>query len=95
MKRIVVAVVLVVGLGVWSMRAVGEESGKAKAPGTQPAAPTTQAGKIVNKNCPISGEEVDPKGKTVTYKGKTVGFCCDDCIEKFEKDPEKYMKDLK
>jgi YHS domain-containing protein len=58
---------------------------------TQPAPNTTP----VNKKCPISGDDVDPKGKTVTYKGKTVGFCCDDCIEKFNKDPEKYVNSLK
>jgi YHS domain-containing protein len=58
-----------------------------KAATTQPAP--------VNKKCPISGEDIDPKGKTVTYKGKVVGFCCDDCIEKFNKDPDKYVESLK
>ena len=68
------------------------ESAAAAAPSTQAAA--TQPAPI-NKKCPISGDAVDPKGKTVTYKGKTVGFCCDDCIEKFNKDPDKYLADLK
>jgi YHS domain-containing protein len=79
--------------------AIGSALGVAmadKAP-DKPAAsqPATQSAPIFNKKCPISGEDVDPKGKTVMYKGKKIGFCCDDCIEKFEKDPEKYMKDLK
>ena len=39
-------------------------------------------------------EKIDPKVTTV-YKGKVIGFCCEDCIEKFNKDPEKYMKTLK
>ena len=60
---------------------------------TQPA--TTQPAAPVNKKCPVSGEDVNPKGKTVTYKGKVVGFCCDDCIEKFNKDPDKYADSLK
>jgi YHS domain-containing protein len=29
------------------------------------------------------------------YQGKTIGFCCEDCIGDFKKDPEKYMKTLK
>lgn len=58
---------------------------------TQPAA----AAKPVNKTCPVEGKdhEVDPK-VTVVYKGKTIGFCCKDCQEEFEKDPDKYIKRL-
>jgi YHS domain-containing protein len=56
-------------------------------PSTQPVAD--------NKKCPVSGDDVDPKSKTVAYKGKTVGFCCDECIEKFEKNPDKYAGKLK
>ena len=80
--------------GAMALNAAAEKpaAGAAAAPSTQPA--STQPAPV-NKKCPISGEDVDPKGKTVTYKGKTVGFCCDDCVEKFNKDPEKYLKDLK
>ena len=57
---------------------------------TQPA--TTQP---ANKFCPIETEhEIDPKVTTV-YKDKTIGFCCEDCIPTFKKDPEKYAKNLK
>ncbi len=62
-----------------------------KTPASQPA--TTQAA-IINKKCPVGGEDVDPKGKTVAYKGKTVGFCCDECITDFKKDPDKYARKL-
>ncbi|HMB95952.1 MAG TPA: YHS domain-containing protein [Tepidisphaeraceae bacterium] len=55
------------------------------------ASPTTQP---VNTICPVSGEAVDP-AFTTQYDGKTIGFCCKDCPAKFEKDPQKYMKDLK
>lgn len=64
-----------------------------KKEGDKPA--TTQAAKPVNKFCPVMGKshEVDPK-VTTKYKGKVIGFCCDSCITDFEKDPEKYMKNL-
>ena len=61
---------------------------------TQPAAAAASA-TPVNKKCPVSGEDVNPKGKTVQYKGKTVGFCCDDCIEMFNKNPDKYADKIK
>jgi YHS domain-containing protein len=63
----------------------------ATAPATQPAA----AAAPVNKKCPVSGDDVNPKGKTVTYKGKIVGFCCDDCIDLFNKNPDKYADKIK
>jgi YHS domain-containing protein len=62
-----------------------------------PPGPSTQESTEktpVNKKCPLTQEDVDKK-VTVDYKGKTIGFCCEDCIAKFNKDPEKYMKDLK
>ncbi len=70
------------------------------APTTQPtdAVPATQASasaKPINKFCAVDrDQEVDPT-VTYLYQGKVIGFCCDDCIPKFKKDPEKYMKDLK
>ena len=54
------------------------------------------ATKPVNKFCPIEPDnEVDPKIKTTVYKGKTIGFCCADCINEFNKDPEKYVAKMK
>jgi YHS domain-containing protein len=64
-------------------------TGPAAAAATQPDA------KPVNKFCAVDRDnEVDPKVTTV-YKGKVIGFCCRDCIKDFQKDPEKYVKDLK
>jgi YHS domain-containing protein len=65
-------------------------------PATRPTTlPTTRPGTPVNKFCPVEPEnEVDPK-VTVVYKGKIIGFCCADCIKDFNKDPEKYVKNLK
>src|SRR6185437_10763235 len=58
-------------------------------PATKPAGP-------INKFCPVERENpVDAIIPTVTYEGKVIGFCCDDCVPKFKKDPKTYMKDLK
>jgi hypothetical protein len=61
---------------------------------SQPADP--KAGPPVNKFCAVQGADnkVDPD-VFVIYKGKKVGFCCKDCIEEFNKDPEKYVKSMK
>jgi YHS domain-containing protein len=47
-----------------------------------------------NKICPVKGDEVDPKAPTVKYNGNLYGFCCPGYDTKFEKDPEKYSKNL-
>jgi len=54
----------------------------------------TEIGGIWNKVCPVKGEEVDAEAPTVEYNGKVIGFCCPGCDSKFQKDPEKYMKNL-
>jgi len=50
--------------------------------------------KIWNKVCPVMGNKIDPDGPTVEYNGKLYGFCCPGCDAKFEKNPEKYSKNL-
>lgn len=60
-------------------------------------APTTapSSDKPINTHCPVNrDEEIDP-AVTTTYEGKTIAFCCKSCLPKFQKDPAKYMKDLK
>ena len=59
-----------------------------------PTPPTTKKARPINKKCPVTGDDVDTQ-ITWEYKGKIIGFCCKDCIEPFQKDLEKYMKDLK
>jgi YHS domain-containing protein len=49
---------------------------------------------VWNKVCPVKGEEIDADAPTVEYNGKLIGFCCPGCDSKFQKDPEKYMKNL-
>ncbi len=41
--------------------------------------------------CPVMGESIDFNVKTATDEGP-VYFCCAGCVEKFEKDPQKYAK---
>jgi len=49
---------------------------------------------LTNTTCPVmEGEEVDPE-LWVDYKGKRVYFCCDDCVERFNNDPERYLANL-
>jgi YHS domain-containing protein len=61
--------------------------------GEQPAADSSKA---VNKFCAVEKENaVDPTVATTTYKGKTIGFCCEDCIKKFDRDPDAFMASLK
>jgi YHS domain-containing protein len=43
--------------------------------------------------CPVLGGEID-KSVYVDHGGKRIYFCCEMCIDKFKKDPEKYMKKL-
>lgn len=50
--------------------------------------------KPINKKCPVSGKDVDPK-QTSTYKDQVIGFCCGDCKGKFDKEPEKYIGKVK
>ena len=75
----------------------------ATSPATAPAAaptklePTTPSANYPLKTCVVSGEELDSMGKVSAYKwGDTeVQFCCDDCVEKFEKEPEKYLAKIR
>lgn len=40
--------------------------------------------------CPVMGLKTDDKIYT-QHQGKRINFCCNDCIEKFKSDPDKYM----
>ena len=94
MKRNLLAAVVLcalVGLGVIAADRIAE-----KAPATPATQPASQPAAAINKFCAVDRDNpVDPTVPTVVYEGKTIGFCCEDCIPKFKKDPKKYMKDLK
>lgn len=46
--------------------------------------------------CIVSGGKLGSMGDAVIYEheGREIRFCCDRCVEIFEKDPEKYLKKL-
>lgn len=46
--------------------------------------------KPVNSKCPMSGKPVDAE-KVAVYKGETIGFCCGNCLKKFQADPAKHI----
>jgi YHS domain-containing protein len=54
---------------------------------------TVANNKPVNKVCLVSNEKLD-KAVTTEYKGKTYAFCCKKCLAKFQKNPEKYLKNI-
>jgi len=58
------------------------------------AAATPGFDEPINKKCPLTGKDVTA-GRTVEYKKQTIGFCCADCVSKFEENPEKYIKRVK
>ena len=47
----------------------------------------------MEKDC-VCGAELDEKEARSSYdfKGKTYHFCSEECREKFEKSPDKFMK---
>ena len=49
------------------------------------------------KTCIVSGEKLGEMGKPAVYvyEDREVKFCCKDCIPDFQKDPEKYVKNMK
>ena len=87
MRSLILSAILIVGSGfcIAQMATAEPTEAPTTAPSTQP----------VNKMCAVMHEDaVDPK-VTVVYKGMVVGFCCKDCIKDFNKDPEKYVKNMK
>ena len=54
-----------------------------------------KSAKPVNELCVVHPDDaVDPM-VTTTYKGKLIGFCCDDCLKKFDSNPDQYAAKLK
>lgn len=46
--------------------------------------------------CLVSGEKLGSMGDPVVinHEGQEIKFCCDTCVPKFKKDPEKYLSQL-
>jgi YHS domain-containing protein len=96
MKRTLFAAVAATLVGAATL-AFAADAPKPKGPTTKPSATKAAVDpKPVNKFCAVegSGHDIDPKVTTV-YQGKTIAFCCRDCIDEFNKNPEKYVKGMK
>lgn len=62
--------------------------------GTGEMAMAESEDETVQTTCPVmEGNPID-KNLFVEYKGKKVYFCCNTCVELFNKDPEKYVSKL-
>ena len=50
---------------------------------------------IGNTICPVTGEKINDKAKaTYEYQGKIYNFCCPMCVDRFKKEPDKYIKKI-
>src|SRR5947207_15655715 len=52
------------------------------------------AAESISNTSPNMGKD-DNKEKTSDYENQTIGFCCDDCKGKFDKEPKKYIDKVK
>ena len=87
MKKAMVVAGLVLALGA---------AGCSRPAAPAPKAEEKSAGGVVLKPqeiCPVMGGKVNRAMCTV-YEGKCVYFCCESCVPKFKKDPEKYIRKL-
>lgn len=48
----------------------------------------------VNTMCPVLGDQKADPAIVTTYKGKPVHFCCNECKQEFEANPEVYVDQL-
>ncbi len=48
------------------------------------------------KTCIVSGEKLGSMGKpaVLVVDGQEVQFCCKSCLKDFNKDPQKYLKEI-
>jgi YHS domain-containing protein len=88
-------VALLAGLaaGVQSIRAEDMPMPKDKGDGKMEQADEKAKPYPLDK-CIVSGEKLGEMGKPVVlvHAGQEMKFCCKDCVKKFNKDPEKYIK---
>jgi len=48
----------------------------------------------IQTTCPVSHEILDAKDTHVDYKGRRIYFCCNDCVAKFNADPQKFLSKM-
>jgi YHS domain-containing protein len=91
LTKMILGAVLVAGLtaGVAAVRADGTN--------TNSAAKTDMKAKPYPlKTCLVSGDKLGEMGEpaVLVYKGQEFKFCCKDCIKDFNKEPDKWVKQL-
>ena len=93
MKKFIVVLMVAMAVSVFAFSSVALSCSACGCSAAKDAA--ASEGEVINKTCPVMGGEVsaDTPYKTV-HKGKTIGFCCEGCIDAFEKDPDKYLDKL-
>jgi YHS domain-containing protein len=72
------------------------ESEMSAAKSQQQSEPAQTADAYPIDYCIVSGEKLGSMGDPVAYnyKGRTIKFCCNHCVETFEKSPEMYIAKL-
>ncbi|MFQ5806327.1 MAG: hypothetical protein ACE5I3_07750 [Phycisphaerae bacterium] len=81
-KKLTISLVTFLALGFAANGVLAQHHDQEKKEGKKAEQANTPA-------CPVMGDPVDFSVKTVTAEGP-VYFCCRDCLEKFEKNSEKY-----
>src|SRR5215831_10059000 len=46
---------------------------------------------VTNKMCPVMTDQPTRADRFVDYQGKRIYFCCDKCIERFKREPAKFI----
>ena len=65
-------------------------------PATNEAKPDAKAKPYPLTTCIVSGEKLGEMGDpfVFTYNGQEIKLCCKSCKKKFDKEPEKFLKQL-
>jgi YHS domain-containing protein len=48
----------------------------------------------IQKTCPISGETLEDRTVSRDYEGRRIYFCCQKCRDKFDGNPQEYLKKM-
>lgn len=48
---------------------------------------------VSQNTCPVMGNPIDPE-VAIEHEGRKIYFCCKPCIDKFQKNPAKYLAKL-
>lgn len=91
LTSMIVVVALVVAAGMVVTGCGGKKEHKAT---DAPAVDDTKAAAAPQTECPIRGNAIK-KDVYVDYNGKRIYMCCPACESKINKDPEKYIKQMK